>query len=410
MVLDEHIFNLESYLYMERYINDGSPSGFSIKKTSSFPTKADSINKNFYLTNLIFPDETKVYEFGVKPSFADTWQMLVHPDMIYNAKMNPLFSCCTDIDLYSVLVEPTASVRSVKALGTDWFIKLHYDGLIGRIDRKIERNNAMSAVEVSNIMETAINEHRLPRKFYILKEPFARTIDLYDNEMKLHEWGIVLRESIPYPRNEQIKFLIPAFSLFSKDHKNPDDKSILTQLIQKQNKEVNNFIWEDLVKPIFESYFELIINCGLLLECHAQNTLFAIDEDFKILGIVIKDAESIDKDISLIEELNIKLNITTDSYKCMRKDDDNYIKKHSFMFDFKLGEYLISPILEDVSQNFPSFDKKSVISIVRKYNQNYIERLPPGYFPLDVWYSDKKVIRDRTQKKEYIENINPKFR
>jgi len=415
MLLDKIKYNISDHLYMERYINNGSPSGFSDKITSSQPTKTKSINKHFYLIGLSFSDKINIQDYGEKPIFANNWQMLAHPDMIFKPENNPLLAECTKFDLKAISVVPTSSIRTVKALDKEgWFIKLHYDGLIGRIDRKMGRNQAISAVEVSKIIEIAINQRILPEKFFIQREPFARVIDLQDENRQPYEWGIVLREPTVYPYNDKIKFLIPAFSLFSEDPKNPNHKSILTQLIEKQTKNVENFLFEDLITPVFESYFELLLNCGLQLECHAQNTLFAIDENFKIIGIVAKDMESVDKDISLMADLRIEHNkeiLNYGNYKTLIKErDDNYYVQHSFMFDFKLGEYLISPIIDDASKNFPSLDKEKLITRIKEYNHTFITRLPEDFFPpFGNWYSDKAKIRDRTKKKEYVENKNPKY-
>jgi hypothetical protein len=412
MLLNNKILDLKHHLYLERYVNDGSPSGFSDKITSSEPTKAKSINDRFYLIGLSFNDKVHVQDYGEKPAFADKWQMLAHPDMIYKPENNLLFANCTNFDLKDIVVAPTSSIRTVKALDKNgWFIKLHYDGLIGRVDRKIGKNQAISAVKVSKIIETAIDKGNLSEKFYIQREPFARVVDLQDENEQPYEWGIVLREPFVYPQNYRVKFLIPAFSLFSKDPKNPKHKSILTQLIEKQSKGIEDFLFEDLIAPVFGSYFELLLNCGLQLECHAQNTLFAIDENFKMLGMVAKDMESIDKDISLMADLGISQNIETLNFKCLRKSDYNYQIMHSFMFDFKLGEYLISPIIDDVIKNFPDFNSKYFIEKIKDFNHTFITKLPEDFFPAyNEWYSDKKEIRDRIQKKEYVINKKPKFR
>jgi hypothetical protein len=414
MLLDNKIFALKHHLYLERYVNDGSPSGFSDKMTSSEPTRSKSLNNSFHLIGLSFNNRVHIQDYGEKTAFADSWQMLAHPDMVYEPENNSLFADCTKFDLNAVLVEPTSSIRTVKIKEKDkdgWFIKLHYDGLIGRIDRKLGRNQAISAVEVSKIIETAIDDGKLPQKFFVQREPFARVVDLYDNNGHPYEYGVVLREPFAYPSNDRIKFLIPAFSLFSKDPQNTNHKSILAQLIDKQTKNVEDFLFEDLIAPVFENYFELLLNCGLQLECHAQNTLFAIDENFKVLGMVAKDMESIDKDISLMADLKINQNIETLNYKCLRRSDYNYQIMHSFMFDFKLGEYLISPIIDDVIKNFPVFNASSFIEKIKRFNHTFIAKLPKDFFSAyNEWYSDKKEIRDRAQKKEYVINKNPKFR
>jgi len=395
---------------MERYVNIGSPSGFSDKYITSLPTYAKGSNESFYLCGITFPSNIKIEEFGLKPIFAGDWQMLIHPDMMYNPKNNDLFSVSTDINLNVLLVTPTASSRTVKILDNEgWFLKLNYKGLIGRIDRTIGRSQALSAVEVSNIISNAIDSGKLPKKFFFMREPFSRVIFL-KYKRKPYEYGIVFREPFAYPNTSEIKYLFPAFSFFSVDDKNPKDPSILTQLINKQNKEVDDFLFDDIISPVYENYFNLLLSCGLQLECHAQNTLYAIGDNYKVIGVVAKDAESIDKDLELMSELNIEQNIKSTDYKCLRREDYNYHIMHSFMFDFKLGEYLISPLIEDASKNF-QFDKAKLVNRIKKYNNTFIAKLPSDFFPSDgKWYSYENIVHDKSKKRPYIPKENPNYR
>lgn len=406
MILENiNLDSFKDYLHMERYVNRGSPSGFTEKYTTSPHTSAKGTNEKFYLCSVDFPNNITFQDFGEKPKFF-VWKMLIHPDMI----KEKMFSVCTNINKEALLVAPIASSRTVKILDKEgWFLKLNYKGLIGRIDRNVGRNQALSAIEVSNIIVKAIEGGKLPKTFFFLRELFARVVDLPD-EYSFYEWGIVLREPSPFPKRDEIKYLIPAFSLFSPDDKNPTDPTILTQLINKQGKEVGDFLFEDIISPVYEGYFNLLLNCGLQLECHAQNTLFAIGEDFRVIGMVAKDAESIDKDLTLMSELNIQQEIQTTKYKCLRREDYNYHIMHSFMFDFKLGEYLISPIIEDALKNF-SFDKKKLVDKIKKQNNTFIAKLPSDFFPSDgKWYSYENKVYDRSKKRDYIGTDNPNFR
>lgn len=407
MILENINFeSAEDYIYLERYVNCGSPSGFTDKYNTSNQTCPKGPNSSFYLCGVKLPSNIPIQDFGEKTPFFDKWAMLVHPDMINDE----LFSICTDIDKKAVLVAPTASSRTVKVLDSDgWFLKLNYKGLIGRIDRQLMKKHAVSAIEVSNIIDKAIKKNTLPNVFYFHREVSARVIDLPFND-SFYEWGIVFREPMPSPKNSQIKFLIPAFSLFSKDDNFQMDPTILTQLINKQNKPVNDFLFEDIISPIYRSYFNLLLNCGLQLEAHAQNILFAITKDYQVLGIVSKDAESIDKDLSLMCELGIGNKITTTNYKCLKRGDYNYHIMHSFMFDFKLGEYLINPIIEDAHKNF-SFNKQKLIKKIKKFNHSFFKKLPNDFFPLDgKWYSYENIIHDISKKRNYIAKENPRFR
>ena len=406
MLLDEINFNSsKDYIHMERYVNGESPSGNTSKYNTSPETRAKGDNECFYLSSVEFPKTVNIQDFGVKPDFFK-WEMLVHPDMI---KL-PMFERCKNINKEALIVAPTASSRTVKALESEgWFLKLNYKGLIGRLDRNVGRNQAISAIEVSNIVVNAIDRGILPDKFFFMREQFARVIDLIDEEGKPYEWGIVLREPFAYPFKEAVKYLIPAFSLFASDDKNPNHPTILTQLIRKQSKPTEDFLFDDLIAPIFDCYFQLLINCGLQLECHAQNTMFAVDENFKIVGMVAKDAESIDKDISLMEELNIKHKIQTLVYKCLRRTDYNYQIMHSFMFDFKLGEYLVSPIIAEAERNF-QFDKDKLLQKIKNHNHTFMQKLPSDFFPSNVWFDYGNEVHDRTKPRPYRRNENPAFR
>lgn len=406
MLLDEINFNsFKDFIHMERYVNGESPSGNTGKYNTSLETRAKGTHESFYLSSVKFPESITYDDFGVKPDFF-TWEMLVHPDMI---KL-PMFSAYKNVNNEALKVAPTASSRTVKALDSNgWFLKLNYKGLIGRLDRNVGRNQAISAIEVSNLVVNAIDSGILPNKFFFMRERFARVIDLVDEEGNPYEWGIVLREPDAYPLRQEVKYLIPAFSLFASDDKNPSHPTLLTQLIRKQDKSVEDFLFEELIAPIFDCYFELLLNCGLQLECHAQNTMFAIDKDFKIVGIVAKDAESIDKDIALMEELSIKQEIKTLAYKCLRRTDYNYQIMHSFMFDFKLGEYLISPIIADAEKNF-QFNKENLLQKIKSHNHTFIQKLPSDFFPKYIWFDYGNEVHDRTKPRPYRSNEHPSFR
>jgi len=392
---------------MERYVNIGSPSGFTDKYTTSLNTSPKGPNESFYLCSIEFPSEFTFEDFGIIPTFFKDNEMFVHPDMIDD----DLFSNCA-CNREAFLVAPTSSARTVKVIGENgWFLKLNYKGLIGRFERQIARKQASSAIEITNIIQDAINKKKLPKSFYIFPEVGARVVDFPDPDVnKPYEWGIVFREPLPFPHNRELKYVIPGFSLFSYDEKNPDDPTVLTQLIKNQRKPVEDFLFEDLISPIFEAYFCLLLQCGLQLEAHAQNISFVLDEGMNIIGLVARDAESIDKDISLIEDLKIDINIKTTEWKCILREQYNYHIMHSFMFDFKLGKYLISPIIEEALKNFP-LNKEKLIDRIKSQNNSYIRQLPQDFFPLDgKWYSYDNIVHDRTKKRPYIATDNPDYR
>jgi len=148
-------------VYLERYVNNGSPSGFSIKCSTSEKTNpfkgADYINPYICIA-----DKSFFIDFGVIPNIDctcpdnESW-VLVHPDM----SSHPLFSN-NNLQLKKaekINLVPTASARTLLLIESDYhgYFKLHYDGTIGRLERKLQYNEAISSFEISKIFESLID-------------------------------------------------------------------------------------------------------------------------------------------------------------------------------------------------------------------------------------------------------------
>lgn len=409
MILSKNLNPDETFIYLERYVNDGSPSGFTEKYNTSEITNPLGPNPCFELLGVNIPDAMNCVDFGKPPNFIGARQLLIHPDMVSSEKLNG----CAAVFNTGLMCVPTSSSRTVKILNSPgWFVKLSYDGLIGRIDRQLGIPQASAATEVTDRITTYINLGKLPKRFQFMREPYARVAEL-NSLTGNYEWGMVLREPQPYPMVSQVKYIIPAFALFSKDRKEKADlpsPTILEQIFRNSNKDPREHLLEDLIFMILESYFLLISQCGLQLECHSQNTLFGLDEEFNILTMISRDAESIDRDISLISELGLEAMHVRSEYKCLRRDQYNYAIMHSFMYDFKLGVYLLDPIIRVICTAY-KLDEESIRADIRKFAQKFIQQLPADFFPNDgMWYSYEAIVHDRSKKRNYIATPNPNYR
>lgn len=405
MILSELSDSSSDFLHMERFVNIGSPSGFTDLYTTSPKTCPRGDCESFHLCSIEVPDSVIIKEYGDQPAFCAEWQMLVHPDQI----SDKVFNICTKIDHHAVEVAPTASARTVKMLDSNgWFLKLCYRGLIGRIDRQLSATHALSATEVSRAIAAAIDDRCLPKTFGILREVYGRVLVLSEG-FSDYEWGLVARESTPYGLGESATILIPAFSLFSKDAKNPEDPTILIQLIESQDKNPEDFLFEDIIFPLYNSYFALLLHIGLQLEAHAQNILYALNGRKKLIGIVARDAESIDKDFSLMDEMGLKNPFSNIAYKRLLREDYNYHIMHSFMFDFKMGEYLTKPIIRHAGERY-AFDQGLLEQRIKHHNAEFIRELPQDFFP-EKWYSYENIVHDRTSRsRPYIAHESPRYR
>ncbi len=408
MKLDRIIKEKEkAYIYMERYVNNGSPSGFDRKHTSSKATAPRSKSPNYDLLVLRFDESIEMKTIGEDVGIIGERCIFCHPDNLNNAILHELNNHFDIVD--RVRVVPTASARSVKLLGTDYFIKLDYMGFLGRVRRNLDYQHLISACEVTRDICSGIDTGVYNSKFGILKENKGRVAYLPRKEGGFYEFGYLIRDATPYHRlSDKELFLIPAFSLFAKDLYAPMYKPLLLQLYEHSGKNINDFAFCNLLGPILDCYFDALVNHGFSMEAHAQNTLIAIDSAYQIKLIVSRDMESVDKDLTLREYLGIQSKINALDYKCIRKTDYNYIIKHSFMFDFKLGEYLLSPII-DLLTSVEGFKREDVVNKMKEKSCSYISLLPNGYFP-EVWYNYENRQFNEGEKRPYISNENPKYR
>lgn len=408
MIIDTvRLDSFEALSHLERRVNHGSPSGFTRVHTTSPKTAPFTGDPTFVLPVVELGRNFRAMDYGEKPCDQVPEGIFVHPDMIPEIMAVAPNSVVRD----GPVVAPTASGRTVKVEGSDgWYIKLAYKGLLGRASREMGHKEATSAIEVSQIIAMAAVERKLPSNFYLLREVFARVINVREADGSDYEWGYILREPKPYPDNPNIYALIPGFALFSQDMDNPTDPTILSQIIALQPMPPEEFVFECLLAPLVDAYFQLLLQCGLQLEAHAQNTLFAIDSSFRPIGIVMRDVDSIDKDLELIAIRGLDIDFRSSSFKSLRRSDYNYTIKHSFMYDFKLGKYLMEPIISDACRNY-DLDESVLARLVRERAVGYIAQLPTDFFPTNVWYCYGETIPDRTKlKRPYVEKPDPPFR
>lgn len=400
-----------SLAYLERYVNNGSPSGYSIKSSTSDrtnPFKGDE----FIHPYCCIADKTCFIELGTVPEIyqscnsSESW-IFVHPDMIDKGENSFFINKNLRLELANeIKLVPTASARTLMLSDTNChgFFKLHYDGTIGRMERKLQFCQALSCIETSNIIISLINEGKLDSRLTLLPETGARVLKLEGQE-----WGMVWRDYSPYGDCRNVKYIIPVFSLFSKDRKNIHDNTLLEQIIIEKYYDPTTYVIDYLIIPIIECYFSLLKTAGIQPEWHAQNLMIGFDEDFYPRKFITRDVESMDKDLTLIKSFKLPFSFDSAPYHCIDESREDYSKRHSFMFDFKLGEYVIQPLLLFL-QNVFFISSDTLTESIKECSSQQIKDLPDNYFPKE-WFGYKNVKIDRsTNNRPYITFEKPKFR
>ena len=354
-----------------------------------------------------YPRNGVVETIGNPPIDLKPCSILIHPDMSHNHFIEKYTTISPSI--YHGI--PTASQRTVMLENNhSAYVKLHYDGIIGRVNRKITRKHALAALETSSILGKAITlSDSLPQCFAFFPENSCNIAVINDND-ETYEFGTVYRSAVPFCHiGERIYATIPIFSLLSDDYYRPSDQCLLAQLIDFLGTDPRLFVVNKIIEPIISCYFSLILSYGLQPEWHAQNLLIGFDASFARVYIIARDLDSVDRDITIMQMLGLSNNFESYPYKCLECSQYNYKIKHSFMFDHKIGEYIISPLLNFLEKHY-CIPYKKVADEVRHYVSTFVKFLPKDFFPT-CWYKfDSTVINQDIKFRPYIEMKNPPFR
>jgi len=387
-----------SFMYLERYLNDGSPSGFSIINTPTPGFRAlDSIN-SFEIP--IF-DCSEFDAVSVGNSHTLAAKLLpVHPDMT-----DAFEAIVGKTSFRKLKAMPTSSGRTLLVFSDNgsFYAKVAYQGLLGRVTRRMTKAHVLSAIEVSSVYESAIAAGKMPRSFHIYREHCG--LHFLDSG-PLENWGYVERAIAPYPEGNHIE--IPAFSLIAK---NIEGKHLFRDLLEVSPSlcTIDGF-FTLIIQPLLDLYFSSLITLGLQPECHAQNVVFLLDCKYIPIGVALRDMESVDKDLPLIEERNLDKEFTPTQYKFLSRKSYNYQIMHSFMYDFKLGEYLIGPLVDAWAKLNGISQLKNIEQQIRIYAREKLLLLPNDFFPEDCWYDYEAVVHEGSSTRNYRRNPSPRFR
>lgn len=194
-----------SFMYLERYVNAGSPSGFSFQNTPGPGFCASDPTQHFDLPIFDCAPFGAVH-VGDTPTLA-IGELPVHPEMADN-----IAAVLGRAPSRHLPATPTSSGRTlaVVANGDHFYAKVAYQRPLGRVTRRMTRAHVLSAIEVSRIYEIAIDAGRLSPSFYIYREHSGL---YFADETSLGDWGYVERDIAPYPRGTFIE--VPAFALIA---------------------------------------------------------------------------------------------------------------------------------------------------------------------------------------------------
>jgi hypothetical protein len=279
--------------YLERYVNDGSPSGFTRPGQMSVETDPFGEHQSFYPYRVYHKNglSLELYRSSHLLSLPLRADFLIHPDM----KDQWLARGCILAKAEDVAVVPTSSGRTVRVCDDNrsYFLKFDYNKTLGRVNRAITRIKALAGLEINDELFIAASNFPggsiafLPEYAALLARPL---------NAETEEWaGLVYRDGTPisFGANKPER-LIPLFSFWSID-RNTSSKNYVFEKIFRSDAKKYATALQFTASTLVDFYFFLLITRGLQMEFNAQNVLVGLDINTEVCCVVIRDFSSTEK-------------------------------------------------------------------------------------------------------------------
>lgn len=384
MKLERILQGQDSLIYMERYVDEKTKTyspfaGISEVDPRYQPTMG---LESFELIHVLAPTaQVSVLQARPPKELADFYigsnviSFLIHPEVWAASGIDHLEELHKLPAGPPLRVAPTSSTRTVMTLENSenfpaHFIKLHYPRRISRFNRRLRKTNIQNSIAVTRDLENFKFE-----KFAYLPESLGFTFGTGDNP-----WGFLIRELNPQPHRES-RILIPFFSLYGGDLRNPEDPPLMVQMIEhlKVNPEI--FVINEIMVPVLECWCKIARERGLLLESHAQNLLLETDHELRPRRIVHRDF-----DIWIDEKVRQAANLDVSTFKTYIGSESDYPREahYSLVYDHFIGRELfgyLAKVLDEFYGISPAAVHKE---IAQAFHLNFPDA--DRFFPKDTTY------------------------
>lgn len=353
-----------AFLIFERYWNNGSPSGFGLNMPRAW--SPDSQLASFELPWLAVAAErvTRLGDHhvgGPKPGKDELWFPL-HPA---TAEALAAGNHRAEI-VYQGEVVPMASGRTVAMIqGTvvTGQLKLHYPGVLGRFSRDLHLFKVIASLDRSRRMAMALRECHAP--IALMAERGGAVLEWQDGGRAI---GYICRDQ-PSTAGP----LIPLFSLWATAP--IGNRTALEEIATLLNRPKVEIV-DSILTAIIDAYFYLALEHGLMPELNAQNLVLEIVGD--TIRLWIRDMQDVFVDCA---QAPWQRDPVLSDYKLLTTEGADILQRRSFSYDFKLGSYIIAPLLSALEPRNASHMAMSIRQHVSRLLSNH-----PNYFPNQVWY------------------------
>lgn len=401
--------DIKPLIYYERFVNNGSPTGLTFSFSSSVCTSPLYCSGSFRLPFIEIPrEEINLYGNQWFEYFSVNSNKIlfpVHPDLV-NLLNHKYYKQTTWQPKHGIEATPTASPRTVLLLQEPYehlFLKLDYPLILGRFTSKLFGPKLFVGPHICSYLSTL----KSAKPIYYLPEISALEATVYENNTVS---GAILRLNEVWRVNGKpvsaIK-LIPAFSLFGRDHFSGDFTPLVLNLLD-HSQSISKQLLEKFIYPVLDDFFTLSFEHGLIPEAQAQNFLFGYCDLNSSPLVVWRDFQGFFRDESRAHSLLLMKELG--EYHLIRSKNRSYAqKRRSYLYDWILGHYFFDPLIESVDQ-FCSIDINFVIEGIKERANSYLKLVEKNYLPNGYWYS---LSLRKPRKEEHLslhQNRNPRYR
>lgn len=224
--------------------------------------------------------------------------------------------------------------------------------------------------------------------------------------------GNIYREYNALPNSKNIHRIIPLFSLYSPDFKNPGNELVIEQLIRYSGMDPTTFFETAIVRPYIYNAFYMAFKFGLLFEPHPQNVLVELDQNFQITRYIYRDLQTV-----IVDAEHRKANGFSDSFppetKMIASWQNGLTRQleYSSFYDHRMAYQTLEEIILAIASKYPAH-LAELERVVKKVFWEVVEELNVDvnkFFPKDTYYLYKDGLMINNIM-EPVPFINPPYR
>lgn len=324
-------------LDLERFTNDGSPSGYTFKHSSSIVTTAWRGLPDYPLPIVHGKQTWQLGNRSLLPTLGihPSEECPVHPDCLFRTSSHMKWNGSA---WRNISVVPTSSPRVVLALPHAAIsLKLHYPSKLGRFARPLLGEQLRFGVEISSHVCSLNLEFS-----DFLPELFAAEYKIEGSGQfeNVSDFGILLRQASP-ANDVELSWVVPCFSLLARKNFGLLRRPLVADVAEWLGTSPAVFFSEYFIPTLCRSIAEIVTTAGVWPELTAQNFFFAVSKDGKP-KIIWRDFQGFFVDHKLLNLSHYSGRLADFKYHAIYVDHPEW---RSYLVDDVFHHHIVKPML-----------------------------------------------------------------